>query len=217
MGGRTLCLEEPGRLCESLETGLGTDGGRGSMPGSLISSSGFTISVGRAGPLAVSMFWLLVFPAAAASGDPPRWMSLADVRPVRLELAPDRFSLESEDPGRAGCLTAGAENERLSVMVFSLVPSPIWPSTVWGAVLGKLKLKLESSGPSEKQNTENCLPLRLFGLRQTMFRTVGLFKFNKRKKLYDGHLSGPWSQTISNHKHGNVSKYNWYVAILIVE
>lgn len=46
-----------------------------------------------------------------ASGDPPRCMSLADVSPVRLELALDRFSLESEDTGLVG-LVAGAETDR---------------------------------------------------------------------------------------------------------
>ena len=104
------------------------DIGFGSILGSLISSRGLTISVGSCGPL-----------SGAASGDfaLSLCMSLAEVRPDRLELAPVRSELVSDDPGRGTFLTGAEKDLWFSVKVSGITdPRPICPSTLCGAVLG---------------------------------------------------------------------------------
>lgn len=124
IGGNILCFSDPGRGRDPWDSGRGFDGGRGSFPDSLINSRGCTISVGSCGPLLV-LGGAILPGTGANSGEFPRWMSLADVKPVRLELAPDLFSLESDEPGR-GLLTAGAETDLCgSDVVAVLTPSPV--------------------------------------------------------------------------------------------
>lgn len=128
IGGSTLCLSEPGLFSDPWEGGLWFGTGLDSTPGCIISLRGWIVLVGSPDPI-----------SKVACGDlvVSLCISLAEVRPDRLELALVRSELVSDEPGTGTLLTGAEKDLWFSVRLSGIIePSPIWPSTLCGAVFG---------------------------------------------------------------------------------